>query len=81
MSKEDRLILDYMAMLGHLGADLKLRLISELSASLRSDAELSYAGSEEGWRALFGAWADTGDDMANFVRNTRFPNREVPGFE
>jgi hypothetical protein len=37
MSSEDRIILDYMAMLNHLSSDLKLRLIMQLTNSLRKE--------------------------------------------
>ena len=37
MTSEDRIILDYMAMLNHLSSDLKLRLIMQLTNSLRKE--------------------------------------------
>ena len=37
MDSEDRIILDYMAMLNHLSSDLKLRLIMQLTNSLRKE--------------------------------------------
>ena len=79
MSAEDRLVLNYMAMLRHLPASLKLKLIALLSESVASD----YAEEKprEDWRNLFGAWEDTDEDMADQVRAARLPNRDVSSFD
>lgn len=59
MSSEDRIILDYMAMLNHLSSDLKLRLIMQLTNSLRKEYVESIPEKDESWKRLFGAWRDT----------------------
>ncbi|MEM1320341.1 MAG: hypothetical protein AAGG75_08790 [Bacteroidota bacterium] len=82
MSNEDRLILDYMAMLGHLSADLKLKLIAKLTDSLREDyEEASPSKKDESWKKLFGAWSDTDENLADFIRSSRLPNRDIPSFD
>jgi len=81
MSVEDRLILDYMAMLGHLRADLKLKLISKLTDSLRNDYSESTLNRDDSWKSLFGSWSDTDDDLALTIRNNRLPSRDIPSFE
>lgn len=83
MFNEERLILDYMAMLSHLSVDLKLRLISRLTESLRKDYEEPVADKDkdDSWKSLFGSWSDTDDDLAVFIRNNRLPNRDIPNFE
>lgn len=68
MSSEDRIILDYMAMLNHLSSDLKLRLIIQLTNSLRKEYVESIPEKDESWKGLFGAWRDTDEDLAAFVR-------------
>ena len=73
MSNDDRLILDYMALLSHLSADLKLRLIVKLTDSLRGDYEASAIDKDDSWKNLFGAWSDTDDDLASMVRSNRLP--------
>ncbi len=79
MSSEDRLILNYMAMLRTLPANLKLKLIASLSESVASDYPAEKPGGD--WRSLFGAWKDTDDDMADQVRAARLPNRDIPSFD
>lgn len=81
MSSEDRIILDYMAMLNHLSADLKLRLIVQLTNSLRKNYAEPSPEEDESWKSLFGAWKDTDENLAAIVREQRFSNREVPTFE
>jgi len=76
MSKEDRLILDYMALLRHLSVDLRLRLIAALTESVRRDK--ANEPDDEGWKKLFGAWSDTDDHLAEEIRAARMPGREVP---
>ena len=80
MSKEDKLILDYLALLKHLSTDLKLRLIARLSESLRDDYERAAGTPDNSWKELFGAWSDTREDLADFIRDNRLPNREIPDF-
>lgn len=81
MTSEDRIILDYMAMLNHLSADLKLRLIVQLTNSLRKEYNEPTPKQDEGWKSLFGAWKDTDENLAFIVREQRYVNREVPSFE
>jgi len=81
MNSEDRIILDYMAMLNHLSADLKLRLIVQLTNSLRKNYVEPGPKEDESWKSLFGAWKDTDENLASIVREQRFSNREVPNFE
>jgi hypothetical protein len=81
MSSEDRILLDYMAMLRHLSNDLKLRLISKLTDSIRENEPPMENDHDETWRSLFGAWSDMDDDLADEVRENRLPNREIPSFD
>jgi hypothetical protein len=81
MSSEDRIILDYMAMLNHLSSDLKLRLIMQLTNSLRKEYVESIPEKDESWKHLFGAWRDTDENLAQFVREQRLPDREIPSFD
>lgn len=71
MTSEDRIILDYMAMLNHLSSDLKLRLIMQLTNSLRKEHVESIPEKGESWKGLFGAWGDTDEHLAQFVREQR----------
>lgn len=74
MSKEERLILDYMTLLRHLDLDLRLRLISRLTESIRTDYARYPKGKDDSWKKLFGTWSDTSDDLAAFIlRNRRSP--------
>ena len=81
MSGEDWIILDYMAMLNHLSPDLKLRLIIQLTNSLRKEYVESIPEKDESWKGLFGVWHDTDENLAHFVREGRWPDREVSSFE
>lgn len=81
MSSEDRIILDYMAMLNHLSSDLKLRLIMQLTNSLRKDYVENIPEKKESWQALYGAWRDTDENLAQFVGAQRLPGREIPSFD
>jgi hypothetical protein len=81
MSSEDRIILDYMAMLNHLSSDLKLRLIMQLTNSLRKEYVESIPEKDESWKHLFGAWRDTDENLAQLVREQRLPDREIPSFD
>ena len=81
MSSDDRIILDYMALLNHLSSDLKLRLIVQLTNSLRKEYTETRPVNDESWKSLFGAWKDTDDNLADLVRAQRFSDREVPSFD
>lgn len=81
MTSEDRIILDYMAMLNHLSADLKLRLIVQLTNSLRKEYNELALKQEEAWKSLFEAWKDTDENLSSLVQEQRYVNREVPSFE
>lgn len=81
MTSEDRIILDYMAMLNHLSSDLKLRLIMQLTNSLRKEYVESVPEKNESWKGLFGAWRDTDENLAHLVREQRLPDREIPSFD
>lgn len=74
MSKEERLILDYMTLLRRLDLDLRLRLISRLTESIRTDYARHPKGKDDSWKKLFGTWSDTLDDLASFIlRNRQSP--------
>jgi hypothetical protein len=63
MSSEDRLLLDYMALLRHLSLDLKLKLIARLTESIR-ESELKPTKQEnDSWKALFGVWSDMDENI------------------
>jgi len=79
MSSEDRLVMNYMALLRTLPADLKLRLIALLSESIAAD--YAQKKPKNDWRDLFGSWKDTDDDLAEQVRAARLPNRDIPPFD
>ncbi len=81
MASEDRIILDYMALLNHLSADLKLKLIAKLTDSIRKDYLETIPGKDDSWKKLFGTWSDTEDNLANLVREQRLSNREIPSFD
>lgn len=81
MSSEDRLILDYMAILRHLSTDLKLRLISKLTDSIRESDTEKRGQEDDSWKALFGVWSDTDEDLADIIRDSRLPNRETASFD
>ena len=81
MTSEDRIIIDYMAMLNHLSSDLKLRLIVKLTDSIRKDYVEAIPEKDESWKKLFGAWSDTDDNLAFQLREQRLPNREIPSFD
>lgn len=80
MSSDDRIILDYMALLNHLSSDLKLRLIVQLTNSLRKEYTETRPVNDESWKSLFGAWKDTDDNLADLVRAQRFSDQEAPSF-
>jgi hypothetical protein len=75
MSSDDRIILDYMALLNHLSPDLKLRLIVQLTNSLQKEFAETPPVTDESWKSLFGAWKDTDDNLADLVRAQRFSDR------
>ncbi|WP_373548399.1 hypothetical protein [Haliscomenobacter sp.] len=81
MSNEDRIVLDYMAMLNHLSSDLKLRLIMQLTNSLRKEYVESIPEKDESWKGLFGAWRDTDEHLVEFVREGRLPDRKNSRFD
>ncbi len=81
MASEDRIILDYMALLNHLSADLKLKLIAKLTDSIRKDYVETIPEKDDSWKKLFGAWSDTDDNLADLVREQRLSNREIPSFD
>ncbi|WP_373553378.1 hypothetical protein [Haliscomenobacter sp.] len=81
MTSEDRIILDYMAMLNHLSSDLKLRLIMQLTNSLRKEYVEGIPEKDEPWKGLFGAWRDTDENLAQFVREGRLLDWEIPSFD
>jgi hypothetical protein len=81
MASEDRIILDYMALLNHLSADLKLKLIAKLTDSIRKDYVETIPEKDDSWKKLFGAWRDTEDNLADLVREQRLSNREIPSFD
>ena len=58
MSVEEKMISDYMAFLSKLRTDLKLKLISKLTDSVKDDFETVTSTEENNWRNLFGVWAD-----------------------
>jgi len=80
MSTEDRLVLDYMAMLRHLNIDLRLRLITELTESIRIDQSKN-SNDNDGWKDLFGAWSDVDDSMVEEIISSRTMGREIPSFD
>ena len=80
MSTEDRLILDYMAMLRHLNIDLRLRLIAELTESVRLDQPKEKIDSDA-WKSLFGAWSDVDDSVVEEIIGSRTMGREIPSFD
>jgi len=80
MSTEDRLVLDYMAMLRHLNIDLRLRLITELTESIREDKSKNKRKSDE-WKDLFGAWSNIDDSVVEEVISSRTMGREIPSFD
>lgn len=61
-------------MLNHLSSDLKLRLIMQLTNSLRKEYGESVPEKDESWKGLFGAWRDTDENLAQFVREQRLPD-------
>lgn len=81
VTSEDRIILDYMAILNHLSPDLKLCLIIQMTNSLRKEYVESIPEKDESWKGLFGAWRDTDESLVEFVREGRLPDREVSSFE
>lgn len=66
MSTEDRLVLDYMEMLRHLNIDLRLRLIAELTESIRVDQSTNKRNDE--WKNLFGAWSNIDDSVEEQIK-------------
>ena len=80
MSTEDRLVLDYMAILRHLNIDLRLKLIAELTESIRLDQSKEGRDSS-GWKDLFGAWKDMDDSLAEEIISSRTMGREIPSFD
>jgi len=59
MSNDDKLILNYLAILNHLRADLKLLLIAKLLDSLKIDIQpVESEKADESWKELFGCWDD-----------------------
>jgi len=80
MSTEDRSVLDYMAMLRHLNIDLRLRLITELTESIRVDQSKNKRNDDE-WKDLFGAWSNMDDSLVEEVINSRTMGREIPSFD
>ncbi len=81
MSSEDKILMDYMAILRHLSNDLKLRLIAKLTDSVRENAPPLEDDKDESWKSLFGAWRDMDDDLADKIRENRLPNREIASFD
>jgi hypothetical protein len=67
MSTEDRLVLDYMAMLRHLNIDLRLRLIAELTESIHVDQSTNKRNDHE-WKDLFGAWSNIDDSVEEQIK-------------
>ncbi|MEL7020376.1 MAG: hypothetical protein AAGK47_02095 [Bacteroidota bacterium] len=82
MSNDDKLILNYLAIINHLRADLKLLLITQILDSLRMDIQpVQPKNTDESWKELFGCWSDMDDDIHNTIRNARLPSREIPSFD
>ena len=81
MSREDQLLSDYMTILSHLSADMKLRLASKLIDSIRESGVIPTEEKDESWKSLFGAWSDVDENLAKIVRENRLPNREIPSFD
>ncbi|MBK7406576.1 MAG: hypothetical protein IPJ40_00020 [Saprospirales bacterium] len=78
MSNEERLILDYMTLLRHLSLDLKLKLISRLTESIRNEFVKPAEEKDDSWKSLFGVWSDTEDDLAGIIRKNRLSERDIP---
>ena len=67
----------YWNMLKNLNEDIKLELISKLSASLLASNKKEQA---ENWASIFsGAWEDSRDaeEIVSDIRNARTSNREI----
>ncbi len=80
MSTEDRLVLDYMAILRHLNIDLRLKLIAELTESIRLDQSKDERDNSD-WKDLFGAWKDMDDSLVEEIISSRTMGREIPSFD
>lgn len=81
MSVEDKLVLDYMAMLRPLPLGIKLKLLTLLSESIASDYTAAKEEKNDSWKTLFGAWKDTEENLAEQIRSARFSNRDIPSFD
>jgi hypothetical protein len=81
MSAEDKLVLDYMAMLRTWPLGTKLKLLALLTESIASDYSATQEETDDSWKALYGAWKDMDEDLAEQIRSARLPGRNVPSFD
>ena len=81
LTNNDAIIMGYMSLLNHLSIDLKLKLISKLTESITFDFEKTPKEKTPSWKSLFGVWADMDENLADVIRASRMPEREVPNFD
>ena len=76
----NELLESWWALLRHMSAESRLELASRLINSLKTEEPKE----NEGWKSLYGAWADDGESaegLIELIRESRFVNRKIESFD